>query len=134
MNMKKTPRYAILCFLMMMLLSACMRRETAHVRNLEFDPVNLEKIDNGIYEGRFTYADFEYVVEIDVEDHKIRDIKVLQNRSSKYALMAEDVLPRVLEAQNLNVDATTGATTTSKALLKAIENALTNTKQTVREP
>lgn len=118
----------MLCFLIIVLLSACMRRETAHVRNLEFGPVNLEDIQNGTYEGRYAYADFEYVVEVDVEDHTIADIKVLQNRTSKYALMVEDVLPRVLEAQNLNVDATTGATTTSKALLKAIENALTNAK------
>jgi len=41
------------------------------------------------------------------------------------------VIPRVLEAQNTNVDAVSGATTSSKALLMAIYNALTpdNTKK-----
>jgi len=37
---------------------------------------------------------------------------------------AEGGTPRILEVQDANVDTITGATTTSKALLKAVENAL----------
>lgn len=43
--------------------------------------------------------------------------------------MAEDVIDGVLKAQSLKVEAVTGATTTSKALLKAIENAPTQPEQ-----
>ena len=43
----------------------------------------------------------------------------------EYAKMAEAVLDRVIEEQKITVDATTGATTTSLAFLKAVELALT---------
>ena len=61
---------------------------------------------------------------MEVADNRIAQIKVRKNRDTKHAKKAEGVIERVLEAQTPNVDASTGATTTSKALLKAIENGL----------
>ncbi len=46
------------------------------------------------------------------------------NRDSDYARFAEQVLPRVVRAQSLQVDAVSGATTTSVAILKATEDAV----------
>ena len=63
-------------------------------------------------------------MEVLVKNHSIESIKVLQNGTSEYAHKAEGVLQKVLSAQSLKVDVVTGATTTSKALLKATENAL----------
>jgi uncharacterized protein with FMN-binding domain len=61
-----------------------------------------------------------------VQEHRIQQIDVLKNREeSEYAKKAEGVVEKVLKSQSLKVDAVTGATTTSKALLKAIESALT---------
>ena len=38
----------------------------------------------------------------------------------------EEIIGRVIAAQNTTVDAVSGATVSSKALLKAIDNALRN--------
>lgn len=43
---------------------------------------------------------------------------------SLYREVNESIISRVVENQSLKVDVVTGATVTSKALLKAIENAL----------
>lgn len=59
-----------------------------------------------------------------VANHQIKDIAIIENRTTKHAKMAEGVVKRILERQKNDVDAISGATTTSKALLKATENAL----------
>jgi len=107
-----------------LLLTSCARKELTEVRTMEIQPIPLQAIPDGRYEGRFTYSNFEYAVEVLVENHQITGIRVLQNRTSDYAKKAEVVLEKVVKEQKTNVEAVTGATTTSKALLKAVENAL----------
>ena len=66
-----------------------------------------------------TYDDWDYCF----HENCLRD--VLETEDEEYAKMAEAVLDRVIEEQKVTVDATTGATTTSMAFLKAVELALT---------
>ena len=49
---------------------------------------------------------------------------MVKNRDTRHARMAQGVVKSVLDQQKNDVDAVSGATTTSKALLKAIEKAL----------
>lgn len=94
------------------------------VRNMQINEVDLSKIPNGIYQGDFSFSKLVYEVEVSVKNHSIESIKVLRNGTNDHAKKAEGVLQNVLNAQSLKVDVVTGATTTSKALLKATENAL----------
>ena len=54
------------------------------------------------------------------------DIVILQNRGTRHAKQAAAVVAGIIQNQTPNVDAISGATTTSKAIMKAVENALTN--------
>lgn len=65
-----------------------------------------------------------YRVEATVREGQIREMKAIDNRESPYAFYAEGVFKKIIRDQNANTDAVTGATTTSKALMKAVENAL----------
>jgi len=107
-------------------LMAC--AQLKKVREMPINDIDLSQIEDGTYTGDFTYGlfgyDFTYIVETDIESHQITDIRVIKNRETNHAKKAENVIPRVIEAQSPNVDAHTGATTTSKALLKAIERSL----------
>ncbi len=51
-------------------------------------------------------------------------IESKNDRDSKYEIYSRPVTDRILENQNANVDGITGATTTSKCIMKAVENAL----------
>ncbi|MGB3111376.1 MAG: FMN-binding protein, partial [Candidatus Omnitrophota bacterium] len=62
--------------------------------------------------------------EVRVRDHRITDIKVFEDRESEYVEQAKGVTKNVIKEQSLKVDTVTGATITSRAILKAIENAL----------
>ncbi|MFC1559936.1 FMN-binding protein [Candidatus Margulisiibacteriota bacterium] len=100
-------------------------RELKKVRTMSINNVNLYNIDSGTYPGSFNYGGFTYKVKVTVWDQKITKVEIVNNRDSEYAKKAEGVVRNVIKAQALNVDTISGATTTSKALLKAIENALT---------
>lgn len=94
------------------------------VRNMQINEVDLLKISDGIYQGDFNFNKSFYGVEVSVKNGYIYNIKVIRNGTSDQAKKAERVLENVLKKQSLKVDVISGATTTSKALLKATENAL----------
>ncbi len=93
-------------------------------RKLEIKSPDLERISNGTYQGKVTYAGFDTVVDVTVDTHKIVKIKIQEDRESPYTGYSNAIIPRVLKAQTPNVDGITGATTSSKLLMKAIESAL----------
>ncbi|WMJ89027.1 FMN-binding protein [Anaerocolumna sp. MB42-C2] len=94
------------------------------VRNMEINNVDLEKVNDGTYNGKYTYGHYTYQVEVTVKNHEIKSIDVINGRVSEHAKAAEGVLDNILTEQKIDVDVVSGATTTSKALLKAVENAL----------
>jgi len=90
--------------------------------NLTINTVDLSKIPDGSYEGSYNKGRFSYKVEVTVKDNRIESVKILSEPSVQE--LDNTIISRVLQQQSLKVDAVTGATATSKALLKAIENAL----------
>jgi uncharacterized protein with FMN-binding domain len=97
----------------------------AELQRLQINEVELANVEDGAYHGDFTFHGFTYEVEVVVIDHAITQITVFKNiEDDEYAQKAEGVIDNVLKEQSLKVDVITGATITSKALLKTIENAL----------
>lgn len=94
------------------------------VRNAEIKDIDLNQVADGKYLGEFSYSKSHCKVEVTVNNHRIDDIRILENGENDHAKKAEAVVGRVLDEQKVNVDAIAGATTTSKALLKAVESAL----------
>ncbi len=115
----------------LLLLPACESREARRVRAMPIGDVNLATVSDGAHRGTFTYGGFTYEVETVVRDGRIERVRVLQNRDSRYAKMAVGVADRIVARQTPNVDAVSGATTTSKALMKAVENSLTGRQEGV---
>lgn len=93
------------------------------IRELKIDNVDLSKIPNGQYTGS---CDAIYVganVTVTVKDNKIADIILLDHKNDR-GKPAEVILDKVLKAQSLQVDTISGATNSSKVILKSIDNAL----------
>ncbi len=86
--------------------------------------VNLSKISDGVYEGSCSVFPVSVKVKVAVENHAIKSIDLIEHKNGKGA--GAKVIPNmVLEAQSLQVDTISGATYSSKAILKAIKDALT---------
>ncbi|MFP4415788.1 MAG: FMN-binding protein [Chitinivibrionales bacterium] len=90
-----------------------------HVHGLEIPSVDISQLKDSTYKGSYSYIGMSHRVAVTVEEQKIKEILVIKNGKRKWAKMAEGVIPRVIEAQNTDVDAVSGATTSSKALLMA---------------
>ena len=93
------------------------------VKELVIGSVDLSKISDGKYIGS---CDVDFVaakVEVIVKNNKISSIILLSHKTGK-GKPAEVITQNVIEAQNLQVDAISGATNSSKVILKSIENAL----------
>ena len=111
-------------FILILIFSGCASQEMKIVRNMDIQDIDINKISDGEYIGTFSYSNFEYKVKTIIKDHKIKDIIILQNRDTKHSKRAEGVIPEIIRQQTPDVDAVSGASTTSKALMKAVENSL----------
>jgi uncharacterized protein with FMN-binding domain len=95
------------------------------VRNMPIADVDVQSVADGEYEGKTSYSNCDICVRVTVKDHKITKIEDLAPRDSIYATYATGVFNKIIDRQTPNVDAITGATTSSKAFMKAVEDALT---------
>lgn len=91
--------------------------------HLHISDVDLTRIENGIYTSRYSTFPVAAEVRVTIKDHKIAGINLVKHDNGQ-GKPAEAILEKVLEAQTLDVDIISGATYSSKVILKAIENAL----------
>ena len=92
-------------------------------RVLAIKPVDLTTVADGAHIGICQNKILLAVVRVEVKDHKITGIEILQHTAS-YMKQAQQIADAVCAGQTLNVDAVAGATLTSSTVLKAIETAL----------
>lgn len=85
---------------------------------------NLSLLSDGIYNGKYQAGRWTNKVNVTIKDHKITNINIVKDVLFSKEEVTKDLIDRVIEEQKINVDTITGATVTSKAYLKAIENAL----------
>jgi len=98
------------------------------LRTMPIKSPDLSTIGDGIYKGAFSDGGGIYTVEVEIYDHNISKLDLETNRNSRYVDYAKPVLDRIMAEQTLAVDAITGATTTSKCIVKAVEEALNGDK------
>lgn len=97
------------------------------VKAITISNVDLSKIPDGTYSGSYDAMRIAADVSVTVSNHKITDIKLLRHKNER-GQKAEVIPQRVVASQSLKVDAVSGATNSSKVILKAIENALEQRK------
>jgi uncharacterized protein with FMN-binding domain len=87
--------------------------------------VDLSGMEDGSYTGAYDFKRWSNTVVVHIKDSRITEIVIEQDViAAGITNCSGEVFRRVIEAQDTKVDAVSGATVTSKAYLKAIENAL----------
>jgi uncharacterized protein with FMN-binding domain len=94
---------------------------------MQISEIDLSNVPDGTYEGSYDADLIKVKVLVDVKDHTITNIDLVQHENGKGA-PGEAVIPEVIESQSLEVDAVSGATNSSKVILKSIELAITSAK------
>ncbi len=93
--------------------------------DLVISEVDFSQIPDGTYVGEFRGYRWSNTVEVTVQDQQVTDIAMLQRQRFHLDGPVEQIISRIIQEQTLPVDVITGATATSKAIMKAVENALT---------
>lgn len=81
---------------------------------------------DGTYTGEADGFGGTVAVEVTVKDGKIEVVEVTsaEKEDSAYLAMAEDIIPKIIEAQSVEVDTISGATFSSTGIKDATEQAL----------
>ncbi len=102
-----------------------LRKYQQQVDDIKIENVDLSRIPDGTYIGNAEVLWVAAEVKVIVKDHKIVNIDLIKHKNER-GKSAEVIPEKVVEAQSLQVEAISGATNSSKVILKAIENALNN--------
>lgn len=84
--------------------------------------VDLTKIPDGTYEGDCN-VDYIYAkVKVAVKDNTITNIDLVEHKNGR-GKPAERIVDDIVKKQSVKVDTVSGATNSSKIIMKAVENA-----------
>lgn len=98
-------------------------RYRKNVASIEFDDINIENVEDGIYRGECDVGYIYAKVEVKIKDGMIVSINLLEHRNER-GKRAESIIDDIILKQKLNADAVSGATNSSNVIKKAIEKAL----------
>lgn len=114
---------AVLMFVAAAVAYPRIRASIVRLENLTIDQVDLSRVRDGEYEGEFDGVLVKARVRVSVSGGRITDLTILKHENG-LGRKAESIVQSVVQAQSLSVDTVSGATHSSKVLLKATEVAL----------
>jgi uncharacterized protein with FMN-binding domain len=90
-----------------------------------FDKLDLKRIPDGKYRGAAPAYAGELQVEVTVQGGRLEDVKVVRHEEKQYYAAMLETPRKIIQEQGVRgVDATTGATITSEAIINATAKAL----------
>jgi uncharacterized protein with FMN-binding domain len=93
------------------------------VKSITVQDVTLSGIADGEYEGECDLSLVFAKVKVTMCEGRIESIAILKHENGR-GKSAERIIEDVISRQKIDVNTITGATASSKAILKAVENAL----------
>ncbi|MGM0214209.1 FMN-binding protein [Enterococcus sp. AZ109] len=93
------------------------------VEDTLINEVDLSQVEDGSYTGSHDVDRINATVQVDVKDHKITNIELVEHKNER-GEAAEKIVPEMVDQQKIKVDAVSGATNSSKVIQKAVQNAL----------
>ncbi len=121
--------FAGIVFLVIGTFMFMLLRNQQTVLNETIEPIEFQTLTDGIYEGTYHGTRWENTVRVTIAEGKIIAIEVLDDMMIVDDFVQAQLFIRVKEAESLDVDAISGATISSTAYLKAIEDALLQAKK-----
>lgn len=116
----------IVCAVLLIVFSGfvCISSYLNDIRQINILTPELSSLADGDYKGEYTILPVDVEVKVSIENNQSNNIEILKHFNG-LGKQAEAVIPLVFNQQNLDVDIVSGATVSSKCILKAIEKAMT---------
>lgn len=84
---------------------------------------DLSQLADGVYTGSCDNGIVQAQVEVAVQSHSIAGVRIVKHQNGLGG-PAEAITEDIVKRQSVELDAVSGATMSSKTILKAVENAL----------
>lgn len=97
------------------------------LKYMELAQIDLAAIEDGTYTGSYSAFPVSAQVSVTIKNHVIVETDLIEHTNGQGA-PAEVIPDMVVKSQSLQVDSVSGATYSSRVILKAIENALISAK------
>lgn len=85
--------------------------------------IDITKLKDGIYIGDSDIGLVKVRVEVEVADHKLKDIHLIEHQNG-FGKQAEEILDVMIDRNTTVVDTISGATISSKVIMDATQDAL----------
>ncbi len=121
MSRAKSVTIILVCTAVSFYLAGCKALE--EIDKLTIKNISVSEVKDGNYQASQDNFPVTAEVWVSMKDGKIIEIKLLRHSHGPNH-GADDIVKRVMAKQSLQVDAVSGATYSSKVVLKAIESAL----------
>ena len=115
--------FVLILFAIMILIIACC--STAW-KSIQASLPDLNGKPDGVYRGEYHVSGtpVKVILDVTLQNEQLTLIKIIEHNSSPIGKKAERLVDTIIERQSLDIDAVSGATASSKGILKATENAL----------
>jgi len=106
-----------------MALSSC---NSTSLKGITASLPDMEGKHDGVYRGSYDLSGtpVKVILDVTVQNQNITSVSIIKHSCSPIGKKAEKITGRIIEKQSLDVDVVSGATGSSMAIMKAIENAL----------
>ena len=108
----------LILFISLILLSGCTKPTTT------VGPVIKQKLANGVYDGSYLLFPNRAVVKVTIKDNIIVKIQLISHLAWRGRKAELPIIKEIKEQQSTKVDAVSGATNSSEAIMKAVQNAI----------
>lgn len=127
MKIKKRLLIGITFLIVMIAFSiAYLMKGQQSILKMDIGSIDLANTNDGVYTGSFEENRWSNSVKVTVKENKITNIEIVKSPVFKMQDVEDYIISEVIDKQTIQVDSYTGATVSTKAMLKSIENALNN--------
>ena len=114
---------AVLALLIITMCAVIVIRMNSQVKSFDRSEIDVSQVKDGIYEGRSETDMVKVDVRVTVSNGDISDIEIVKHECGK-GKIANVIVEDMIEKDDVEVDAVSGATFSSEVIKDAVRNAL----------
>lgn len=113
----------VLALLIITMCAVIVIRMNSQVKSFDRSEIDVSQVKDGIYEGRSETDMVKVDVRVTVSNGDISDIEIVKHECGK-GKIANVIVEEMIEKDDVEVDAVSGATFSSEVIKDAVRNAL----------
>ena len=125
--MKKSKKIIIIILVIVLAIFLVFKMISANLvkraNALTIEEIAPEELKDGNYSGHYELSPVKVALQVTIQDGEIKAIEITKHDNG-LGKNAEKIVDKIVEKQSLTVDNVSGATVSSVAIKKAVENAL----------